>query len=654
MDPVKVARKLEPLMPKEVQHWLRVRDTADAETRSLIDRQIVATAHKVLGDFHNKILLSLPPRNRARGTLSLGTVLYDGPKWPAGISEQELLQNVAVLGRSGAGKTNAVFHLLLQLVAKRIPWLFLDWKRTARHLLPAIKSRVNVFTPGRSVSPFPFNPFIAPPGLEPKVYINHVIDALSDAYSLGDGARSILERALAACHERDRGAPTLTAVIREVERVDAPGRARGWKLSATRALESLAFSDMAARDPISQERLAQTLLHEDTIIELDALAEGGKKFLIPLLCLWLYYVRLAAPVREELALVIVLEEAHNVVYGHERRAREGLMNMLLRQCREIGIAMIVVDQHPHLLSSAALGNTFTSLCLNLRNPADVNKAAGLSMVRDDENKKYFSMLPVGHAIVKLQDRWRWPFVVQVPLVHVQKGAVTDTELRRYLRGDSTRSGRKAPGAGTSGRVQRIHVDDDPLEDQALLFLQDVLAHPEDGVKTRYRRLGMSGGRGNRIKHVLIDRGWLESAVIPVGRTRKLLLRLTQRARRALGVEGSKTPRESIAHEYWKRYHAHRLERKGYGVQLEAPLGNGRVDVLATRGKERVAVEVETGKSDVVGNVRRALQAKIDKTVVVVTRQEAVKRIEAALAEAGLLIPGRVNVVVCHWWPPRKA
>ncbi len=114
------------------------------------------------------------------------------------------------------------------------------------------------------------------------------------------------------------------------------------------------------------------------------------------------------------------------------------MNRLLRQCREIGIGILVVDQHPSLISSAALGNSYTSICLNLKDPSDINRAAGLSQVPDQE-KRYFSMLPVGQGIVKLQDRWHRPFLVAFPLVEVNKGAITDARLKRYIEGSRNRS-----------------------------------------------------------------------------------------------------------------------------------------------------------------------------------------------------------------------
>ncbi len=60
-----------------------------------------------------------------------------------------------------------------------------------------------------------------------------------------------------------------------------------------------------------------------------------------------------------------------------------------------------------------------------------------------------------------------------------------------------------------------------------------------------------------------------------------------------------------------------------------------------REDPRVAVEVETGKSDVVGNVKRALEAKVDRVIVVATDETALKVVERRLGEAGLLGIGRV-------------
>ena len=69
MDIEKIAQKLEPLMPDRVARWFKVREMADPEIRTLMDKQIIATAHRKLGDFRKKILLSLPPESKVRGAI---------------------------------------------------------------------------------------------------------------------------------------------------------------------------------------------------------------------------------------------------------------------------------------------------------------------------------------------------------------------------------------------------------------------------------------------------------------------------------------------------------------------------------------------------------------------------------------------------------
>jgi Helicase HerA, central domain len=642
MEIERIARKLEPLMPREVQHWLQVRDTADSEMKSLIDKQIASLAHEKLGDYRQKLLLSLPPRHIARGTVRLGTVLYEKEKWSAGISEAELLQNMAIFGRSGAGKTNVAFHLLEQLIEKGVPFLFLDWKRTARHLLPRLKQKVEVYTPGRSLSPFPFNPFIVPPGLEPRAYINHLIDVLADAYTLGDGSRRILEKAISACYQQGNTAPTVNDVLSEVNKIPEKERVRSWKITALRALESLAFSDVTAKDRAAQEKFAHSILDQNTIIELDALAQGGKKFLVPLLCLWLYYVKLSSPDREKLRFVVFVEEAHHVLYRNEQRSKESLMNMLLRQCREIGIGMIVIDQHPHLISSAALGNTYTSICMNQKNPSDINKAAGISLVEDYE-KRYFSQLPVGQGIVKLQDRWRKPFLVQFPLVQVKKGTVSDKLLKRYSTSLNAHSGRRNLKKDIFGQVRQVHANDYVLNEDAFTLIYDVLQHKTDGVKERYRRLSMSIGKGNRIKQELIENGLLASQTIPIYNTRKVLLRLTKQARDTLRINQNLPERASIAHEYWKHHYAQFFKEQGYQVTVEAPRHGGQADIFAKRNNKQVAIEIETGKSNAVKNAKNNFLSKIDRIIIIATDKLALTKTQHQLAKANLLIPNRVEI-----------
>ena len=137
----KIAALLRPLMPRKVDQWMKARELADSDLKSLIEKQIISTAYKTLGEFNHKILLSLPPEEKTKGAIQLGTILYDKAQYPFWISKAELLQNMGVYGRSGSGKSNFCYHLIQQLDHLRVPFLFLDQKRNVRDILFGLKKK---------------------------------------------------------------------------------------------------------------------------------------------------------------------------------------------------------------------------------------------------------------------------------------------------------------------------------------------------------------------------------------------------------------------------------------------------------------------------------------------------------------------------------
>ena len=91
MNVERIAEKLQPLMPEKVWRWIRARGLAEPDTKALVEKQIISRAYNYLGDFHKKILLSLPLEKKARGAINLGTILYDKEKRPFGISTTEFM-----------------------------------------------------------------------------------------------------------------------------------------------------------------------------------------------------------------------------------------------------------------------------------------------------------------------------------------------------------------------------------------------------------------------------------------------------------------------------------------------------------------------------------------------------------------------------------
>jgi hypothetical protein len=71
------------------------------------------------------------------------------------------------------------------------------------------------------------------------------------------------------------------------------------------------------------------------------------------------------------------------------------------------------------------------------------------------------------------------------------------------------------------------------------------------------------------------------------------------------------------HEYWKHRIAEFLRSKGYQVEIEKPIREGKtVDIVASRNGERTAIEVETGKSDAFENIRKCGSSGFSEILVV--------------------------------------
>ncbi len=690
MNIEKLAKWLEPIMPDKIKTWLKVRDMSDPATKQLIEKQIISTAYSVFGDPRKAMLLSLPPSKVTDKPLKLGSVYYERRRGAFGLNNQQLLQHTAIFGRSGAGKSNVVMNLFRQLINRNVPVLFLDWKRNGREIIPHVTRKVQVYTAGRSVRPFPFNPFIPPPGIELNVYTQHVVDVLADAYTLGDGARSLMQKAIISASNKYDNAPNVIQIIHELEQVNESekldrSRSRGWKTTAMRALEELKLAQLTGGNAQSQHKFARNLAAGINVVELDSLSQSTRKFIIPLLFSWVYQVKLADSKREKLSLVLILEEAHNVLYRGQG-SNETLTEQLLRQCREIGIGVILVDQQPGQLSSSALGNVHSSICLNLKDPADITKAAGLSLL-DETEKNYLNQLEVGTGIVKLQTLWQRPFMVRFDHLELAKGKVTDDVLIRLMRGNlpqSTLSQRVCPNTPRSSRRRLLDSGFNGDQDHVIGLIHDILHHPYDGVRVRYERIGLSVGKANKLKQELLTLGWLSQKMVSQGNTRRVVLEITDAGRRVfdlpitqkkpdpiLSVKKTTTPkparkgwidvgliidyisndksashirRESLEHSYWKNRYARRLIELGYDVEMEAAVEGGFADVVAHKAGQTLICEIETGRSDFIKNLRHGLQST-DLVIIVATCEKAMQKIERTLAEKELLIPSRVEIVL---------
>ena len=103
------------------------------------------------------------------------------------------------------------------------------------------------------------------------------------------------------------------------------------------------------------------------------------------------------------------------------------METSLRQIREFGEAVIVIDQEPSKLSNSIKANTYTKIIFNLGNGKDIEDISRCMSLTEEE-REFIDWLDVGHAIVSLKGRVKVPLHVVFPKVPLDKGIVKNDDL----------------------------------------------------------------------------------------------------------------------------------------------------------------------------------------------------------------------------------
>lgn len=547
-----LCRLLKPVIGNQADRiWMAFLVEDQAGKAQLQDYLEVLAAQRLHNSLESNGPGLVPPRREdAAGEFTLGAVTYNGREfYPFGLRDSEWTQHVGVYGRSGAGKTNFGFLIVQQLINAGKPVLILDWKRNYRDLvaLPGFENMA-VYTIGRAVAPFRFNPLIPPTGTAPQTWIKKLIAVIAHSYLLGDGVMYLLQEALdqayAAAGVYDGSVdrwPTFRDVLELLRKRQASGREAGWMSSALRAFASLCFGEMDTLVNQGHDRV-EDLLTRPVVLELDALTQSDKVFVAQAILLWIHHFRMTEPVRETFKNAIVIEEAHHILAGerHSLVGGQSVMEIAFREIREFGTSIILLDQMPSTIAPSALANTYAVVSFNLKHRADVT-AISQAMLLDDSARDVLGNLQVGQAVVRLQGRAVGPFTINVPEFVIEKGAFTDVRVQHHMsalgllstrssRGDSAAAATQTRvGNGALAQEGAVSPDDAP----GLKFLSDVASFPESGIADRYRRLGLSVRRGEQLKADLVQRRLILEELQTTSRGKRRMIRLTEQGTTAI-------------------------------------------------------------------------------------------------------------------------
>ena len=539
--------KLKPLLGSKMDQIYAAYLAEDGEGRNQIENyvELLAAKHIPQELGQSDIVLIPPSQEQAKGEYPIGQVCYSGKNlYEFGLREDEWIQHCAILGRSGAGKTNLGFSILRLLKQKSRPFLLFDWKRNYRDLLsqPEFKD-VEVYTVGRNIAPFSFNPLIPPQGTDPKTWLKKLNEVMAHSYCLGNGCLFLLQQAVDAVYE-EAGVydgtvekwPTFKDVLNKARNMDTRGRESGWLSSTLRALSTLCFGDMERLVNSSNNKTIDHILDKNVILELDALTQSDKTFFIQSALLYLHQKRMTEERREDFKHAIIIEEAHHIL-SDERRSLVGgqsVMDIIFREIREFGESLILLDQHPSKISLYALGNTYTTICMNLKHKTDIN-AMGQCLLLDKE-RDILGMLEVGQAVVKLQGRIPRPFQIAIPEFIVEKGKITDNFVKGHMQDIAPVIAEEDFRLPTDTDVDStMNKKADLAKNLELAFLRDVQDYPGSGIAARYKRLGLSVRQGQKLKGQALEKQLTEEGIESTGIGRINRIRLTEKGNALLSA-----------------------------------------------------------------------------------------------------------------------
>jgi hypothetical protein len=623
-------RLLKPVLSPKQWSYLRIQYVLEKDLRkrreieSMMDLLI---AKEVEGLKIDEILLPPPDRESLAGDYPIGEVIYpEKPFAMFGVREKEWIRHCGIFGKTGSGKTTLTMNILRKLCQRQKPFLIFDYKRNYRDLLkhPDFeKEEILIFTVGRNeVVPFYFNPKHGPPGVEEYVWIKQLSQIIEKVYILGPGANDVFMESA--------GEDTFRGMQEKVLRQRKRARELLWWASVKRTLNAINYPGLGEMVNCTTGYSIPELLNKKVILELDGLSGSDQAFVIGSLLLWIYHYRMREPEREQLKHFIIIEEAHHLFLKTAKE--EDIADIIMREIRELGEAMIIIDQHPSRISISALGNLSTKFALTLSLNQDIY-AVSNAMLLDKKQQRYLAMLTLGQCICR-SDRFTQPVLLSIPDFPLKKGLVTDEDLKSRMEAYLKDSRQDRPPLAETGSIRGIQ-NKETLSPLGRIMLENIAMKPLSGVVKRFKELGIKVSPGYGIIEELVSL----KLVTPITIDGQKLYELTAEGRTALGKPLPHSGRGGLEHRYFvENIRHHYLQNEGF-----ASVEKDDIDlVIETYGK-RMAIQIETGKSDIQGNLTKLGRYKADLKYMLTTNPEAEVRVKKALQE--LLIPDREEIKV---------
>ncbi len=626
-------RKLEPILgPQKVKKWLQMYLMEDDfRAKSEIENHIDLILSRHLSkSLHEEILLPPPPVDLCTGDIPLGEAEYlDKRPLPFSLKLTDVNRHIGIFGSTGTGKTTLAIHIIRQLHHKKIPFLVIDWEKSYRNLADEFPD-LEVFTIGKDeIKPLFLNMLNVPPGISCQEYAKSLIALLSEDFLSGAGSDSMFLQYLEATYDQHES-PTFTElknhIIGELEKeMRKKGRLGGrsglWKETVLRIIKFLSIGSSGSILNSNKHFPLEKLFNRPVVLEFGNIkSPRDRKFFIHLILNWLsLYLEHRGILAEELRQIIIFEEFHNIAL---KSKEDNMVSNLFREGRKYGLGLIAIDQTPSEIPNAIFANMNVKISFALATDQDIS-AMAKAMNLEFNCRRYLGMLATGQAVISVKQNVCEPFLLRIPFSKSSPN-ISDIELKQAMERFSEDSHVICLADSNSSPSNTPHKLDTPrpaaeitLTGMEKVVLADIVNHPFDGVDKRTKRLGLHPSEMKQLHDSLVK----NSLVRPVLVDNLKLFEITGKGREKTKTLGLKIPKQTgrggLEHSYVVKQITDHLIRIGLDPQNEVR----DIDIVVDDPGPLVAIEVETGKSNIHTNLGKLTRCSSSNCFMIATKKE---------------------------------
>jgi hypothetical protein len=254
-----------------------------------------------------------------------------------------------------------------------------------------------------------------------------------------------------------------------------------------------------------------------------------------------------------------------------------------------------------------------------------------AMLLEKDQKRYLSMLTIGQCVCR-SDRLVQPVFLSIPDFPIKKGLVSDEDLKRHMQRYLQNLTPQLPPLPEKGNICGIQ-NQETLTPLGRIMLENIALKPFLGLVKRFKELGLKVSHGYRVIEELTAYNHIVALTIDGNR----LYDLTANGKKKLGKKIILKGRGGLEHRYYiEKIKAHYLTNEGFTF-----LEKDDIDLVVETIEKRLALQVETGKSDLQANLTKLGGYAADLKYVVATNPETEIRLKELLYD--LLIPGKENI-----------